>query len=182
MQISNDSLYNKKYVCKQIIQDWNNSLLFYMLCFFFGSSAQLRLILYVALSRAKTIRTVSPNELHPKDCAIFWTGSGICTTWVLNITQKRGLDGNMSNCLKIDKRQKWVDYLFEQNSITSTKQYNENRLKKIERKLHKNIKRMKKVDLQTAIATIITNPNKKWKKLKSEKNRVPKSYFQNSWN
>ncbi len=28
---------------------------------------------------------------------------------------------------------------------------------------------MKKVDLQTAIATIITNPNKKWKKLKSEK-------------
>ncbi len=42
--ISNDSLYNKKYVCKQIIQDWNNSLLFHMLCFFFGSSAQLRLI------------------------------------------------------------------------------------------------------------------------------------------
>ncbi len=34
----------KKYVCKQIIQDWNNLLLFYMLCFFFGSSAQLHLI------------------------------------------------------------------------------------------------------------------------------------------
>ena len=137
-------------------------------------------ILYVALSRAKTIGTVSPNELHPKDSAIFWTGSGICTTRVLNITQKRGLDGNMTNCLKIDKRQKWVDHLFEQNSITSTKQYNEKWLKKIERKLHKNIKRMKKVDLQTAIATIITNPNEKWKKLKSEKYRVPKSYFQNS--
>ncbi len=33
---------------------------------------------------------------------------------------------------------------------------------------------MKKVDLQTAIATIITNPNKKRKKLKCEKYRVPK--------
>jgi hypothetical protein len=136
-------------------------------------------ILYVALSRAKTIGTVSPNKLHPKDSAIFWTDSGICTTRVLNITQKRGLDGNMTNCLKIDKRQKGADHLFEQNSITSTKQYNEKRMKKIERKLHKNIKRMKKVDLQTLIATIITNPNKKWKKLKSEKYRVTKSYFQN---
>ncbi len=87
-------------------------------------------ILYVALSRAKTIGTVSPNELHPKDSAIFWTGSGICTTRVLNVTQKRGLDGNMTNCLKNDKRQKWVDHLFEQNCITSTKQYNEKRLKK----------------------------------------------------
>ncbi len=97
-------------------------------------------ILYVALSRAKTIGTVSPNELHPKDSAIFWTGSGICTTRVLNITQKRGLNSNMTNCLKIDKRQKWVDHLFEQNSITYTKQYIKKRLKKIKRTLHKNIK------------------------------------------
>jgi hypothetical protein len=74
---------------------------------------------------------VSPNELHPKDSAIFWTGSGICSTRVLNITQKRGLDGNMTNCLKFDKRQKWVNHLFEQNRITSLKQYNEKRMKKL---------------------------------------------------
>jgi hypothetical protein len=115
-------------------------------------------ILNVALSRAKTIGTVSPNELHPKDSAIFWTGSGICSTRVLNITQKRRLDGNMTNCLKFDKKQKWVDHLFEQNCIALLKQYNEKWLKKIERKLPKNIKQMKKVDLQTAIATIITYP------------------------
>jgi hypothetical protein len=35
-------------------------------------------ILYVALSHAKTIGTVTPNILDPKDSAIFWTGSGIC--------------------------------------------------------------------------------------------------------
>ncbi len=46
LKISNDSLYNKKCVCKQIIREWNNLLYFYMLCFFFGSLAQLRLISY----------------------------------------------------------------------------------------------------------------------------------------
>ena len=63
-------------------------------------------ILYVALSCAKTIGTVTPNILqHPKDSPIFWTGSGMCLTRVLNITQKKGLDGNITNCLKVDKRQ-----------------------------------------------------------------------------
>jgi hypothetical protein len=49
--------------------------------------------LYVALSRAKTIGTVTTNELHPKDSAIFWTGSGICLNRVLNITRKRDKTG-----------------------------------------------------------------------------------------
>ncbi len=120
-------------------------------------------ILYVALSRAKTIGTVSPNNLHPKDSVIYWTGSGICTTRVLNITQKRKPDGTMTNCLKDNKRQEWVDYLFEEHRITLKNQYKEKTLNKIEKNLPKNIKRMKRVDLQTAIATIITNPNETWK-------------------
>jgi hypothetical protein len=45
-------------------------------------------ILYVALSHAKTIGTVTPNNLHPKDSAIFWTCSGICLNRVLIITKK----------------------------------------------------------------------------------------------
>jgi hypothetical protein len=47
-------------------------------------------------------------------------------------------------------------------------------MKKIERKLPQKIKRMKKVDLQTAIATIITNPNQTWRTSK-EKN----TWYQN---
>jgi hypothetical protein len=35
MKISNDSLYNKKYVCKQIILDWNNLLFFLYVIFLF---------------------------------------------------------------------------------------------------------------------------------------------------
>jgi hypothetical protein len=68
--------------------------------------------LYVTLSHVKTIGTVTPNELHPKDSTIFWTGSGICFNRVLNMTQKKGNDGNMTNCLKVEKRQKWVNHLF----------------------------------------------------------------------
>jgi hypothetical protein len=74
----------------------------------------------------------------------------------------------------------WVDHHFEQNHITLLKQYNEKWKKKIERKLPQNIKQIKKVDLQTAIATIIRHPNKKWKNLKREKYMVPKSYFKNN--
>jgi hypothetical protein len=43
---------------------------------------------------------------------------------VLHVTQKKGDHGNMINCLKVDQRQQWVDHLFEQNCITTTKQYN----------------------------------------------------------
>ena len=42
--------------------------------------------LYVALSRAKSIGTITPNELHPKDSALFWTGSGMYLNRVLNVT------------------------------------------------------------------------------------------------
>ncbi len=70
--------------------------------------------------------------------------------------------------------------LFKQNCITTSKQYKAKRMRKIEGKLLKNIERMKRVELQPAIATIITNLNEKWKKLKREKYMVPKSYFQNN--
>jgi hypothetical protein len=44
-------------------------------------------ILYAIMSLAKTIRTVTLNNLHPKDSAIFWTCSGICLNRVLNIAK-----------------------------------------------------------------------------------------------
>ncbi len=93
---------------------------------------------------------------------------------------KKGQDGNMTNCLKFEKRQKWVDHLFERNHITTSKQYKAKQMRKIEGKLVKNIEQIKRVELQPAIASIITNPNEKWKKLKGEKYMVPRSYIQNN--
>ncbi len=57
-------------------------------------------ILYATMSHAKIMGQMTPNNPHPKDSAIFWTGLGICKNIVLNITKKRGLDGNITNCLK----------------------------------------------------------------------------------
>jgi hypothetical protein len=53
-------------------------------------------------------------------------------------------------------------------------------MKKIKRKLPKNIQLLKQVELQRLIAEIITNPNKTWKNLKRERNMGSKSYFQNN--
>jgi len=46
----------------------------------------------------------------------------------------------MTNRLKVDKRQKWVDRLFEQSRITSSNKYNAKKMKRIERRLPKKIK------------------------------------------
>jgi hypothetical protein len=86
----------------------------------------------------------------------------------------------MTNCFKINKRKNWVDHLLQQNHHTSTEQYNEKQMKKIERKLPKNIQLLKQVELQKLIAEIITNPNKTWKNLKRERYMGSKSYFQNN--
>ncbi len=38
---------------------------------------------------------------------------------------------------------------------------------------------MEDLDLQKEIATMITNPNETWKRIRGEKYMVPRSYFQN---
>jgi hypothetical protein len=65
----------------------------------------------------------------------------------------------MVNCLKVDQRQQWVDHLFERNRITTTKQFKPKWMKKIESIVPKQIDYLSKIDLQNAVATIITNPN-----------------------
>jgi hypothetical protein len=132
------------------------------------------------MSHAKTMGHMTPNNPHPKDSAIFWTGLRICKNRVLNITKKRGLEDNITNCLKINKRQEWVNHLLKQSQLTSSGRYSERRVNKIEKKMPKKLSLLKHVDLKQAIAEIITNPNKNWKKLKREKYITEKSYFKNN--
>ncbi len=130
------------------------------------------------MSRAKTMGQMTPNNPHSKDSAIFWTGSGICKNRVLNITKKRGLDSNITNCLKINKRKEWANHLLEQSQLISSGRYSERQVNKIEKKMPKKLSLLKHVDLKHAIAEIITNPNKNRKKPKREKYMTEKSYFQ----
>jgi hypothetical protein len=76
---------------------------------------------------------------HPKNSAIFWTGLGICKNRVLNIMKKKGLDGNITNCLKINKRLNWVNHLKKQSLITSSAKCNEKQVKKLEEKYLKKL-------------------------------------------
>jgi hypothetical protein len=108
----------------------------------------------------------TPYNPHPKDGAIFWTGSGICENRVLNITKKRGLDGNITNCLKINKRQAWVNHLvLEQSQLTSSGRYSEKRANKIE----KNAQKPKTIGKCGFEASIHRNNHKSQQKLEKTK-------------
>jgi hypothetical protein len=73
---------------------------------------------------------------HPKTSALYWTGSGMSANRVLNGTTKKqhNTQGQERvNCLKTDKRHKWVRYLTQQKEITTTDTYNNERLKRIKK-------------------------------------------------
>jgi hypothetical protein len=82
------------------------------------------------------------------------------------------------NCLKIEKRENWVNYLTEQCKNTSSQQYNKRKLKKIKKKIKKSIAGEEiQMDLLQSITNIIINPSKRWKKLRLKDYLTTQSYF-----
>jgi hypothetical protein len=71
-----------------------------------------------------------------------------------------------------------VNHLLKQSQLTSSGQYSERQVKKIEKNMPKKLSLLEHVDLKQAIAEIITNPNENWRKLKREKYTTEKSNFQ----
>ncbi len=70
------------------------------------------------------------------------------------------------NCLKIKKRENWVNYLTEQCKNSSSQQYNKKKLKKKKKKIKKVIAGEEiQMDVLQSITNIIINPSKKWKVL-----------------
>ncbi len=59
------------------------------------------------------------------------------------------------NCLKIEKRENWVNYLTEQCKNTSSQQYNNKKLKKIKKKIKKVIPGE---EIQTDVLQSIAKP------------------------
>jgi len=94
-------------------------------------------ILYVATSRAKTIGDMAIDTPHPKTSALYWTGTGISINRILDGTTKRQQNSQQHervNCLKIEKRHKWVTYLTKQKELTMNDTYNKERLRKKSRR------------------------------------------------
>ena len=81
--------------------------------------------LYVALSRAKTMGTFRDDTSFPRDSAIYWYGSGLSTTRILNGHLKKNTTkgGPKVKCLLITKRDRWVAFLNQQKEDTRIKVY-----------------------------------------------------------
>jgi hypothetical protein len=94
-------------------------------------------ILYVAMSRAKTMGDMNNDTPYPRNSAVYWTGCGTSKNRVLHGSNKKQMHTKGQervNCLKIEKRENWVNYLTEQCKNTSSQQYNKKKLKKIKKK------------------------------------------------
>ena len=93
-------------------------------------------LLYVATSRVKTIGDMTQDVPHPKNSALYWTGSGMSINRVMNGTTKKQQNTQGQervNCLKVEKRRKWVRYLTDQKEITTRETYNNEKLKRIKK-------------------------------------------------
>ena len=109
---------------------------------------------------------------HPKTSALYWTGNGISINRVIDGTTKRqqnNLGHERVNCLKIEKRHKWVTFLTQQKelAITMTDTYNKDRLRRIKNKQDQIIYgHFCHSDVVGSISTKLLTPNKKWMECK----------------
>ena len=138
-------------------------------------------ILYVAMSRAKTMGNMTNDTPNPRNSAVYWTGCGMSKNRVLHGSTKKQIHTQGQervNCLKIKKRENWVNYLTEQCKNTSSQQYNKRRLKKIKKKIKPIIAGEEMyTDVLQSITNIIIHPSKQWKKLRSIEYLTTQSYF-----
>ena len=127
-------------------------------------------ILNVATSRAKTIEHMTQETPQTKMSALYWTGGGMSKNRVIDgSTEKQpNKQGHKRvECLKIEKRHKWVTYLIKQQELTITDTYNKDRLKRIKNKQEQIIyEHICHRDVAGSISTMLLNPNKKWMKRK----------------
>jgi hypothetical protein len=123
-------------------------------------------ILYVATSRAKTIEHITQETPQTKMSALYWTGGGMSINRVINGSTKKQPNKqghDRVDCLKIEKRHKWVTYLIKQQELTITDTYNKDRLRRIKNKQEKIIYgHICHRDVAGSISTMVLNPNKKW--------------------
>jgi hypothetical protein len=127
-------------------------------------------ILYVATSRAKTIGDTTQETTQTKMSALYWTGGGMSINRVIDGSTKRqpNKQGHKRvDCLKIEKRHKWVNHLIKQQELTFTEKYNKYRLGRIKDKQEQLIYgHICHRDVAGSISTMLLNPNKIWAKRK----------------
>jgi hypothetical protein len=123
-------------------------------------------ILHVATSRAKTIEHITQETPQTKMSALYWTGGGMSINRVINGSTKKQPNKqghNRVDCLKIEKRHKWVTYLIKQQELTITDTYNKDQLRRIKNKQEQiSYGHICHRDVAGSISKMLLNPNEKW--------------------
>ena len=130
--------------------------------------------LYVAFSRAKTMGTFNEDTSFPQDSAIYWYGTGISTTRILDGHLKNNTikGGPKVKCLLITKRDHWVAFLHQRKEETSINVFSDVEKRELRTVTHT------QSEVRERIATIITTPSVSWaKRRKHKKYALAKSFF-----
>jgi hypothetical protein len=129
----------------------------------------------------KTMGDMTNDIPNPRNSAVYWTGCGMSKNRVLHGSTKKQMHTQGQervNCLKIKKRENWVNYLTEQCKNTSSQQYNKKKLKKIKKKMKKVIAGEEiQMNVLQSITNIIIIPSKQGKELRSKHYLATQSYF-----
>ena len=128
---------------------------------------------YVALSRAKTIGTLSSETAFPRDSAIYWIGSGVSSSRIVEGSLKMGKKGQpKTKCVWVSRRDQWVQYLTNRKENTTTPEYTSTYI------THMTTVNYTQGEVRDSIVEIITNPNENWANEKrSTLYRVPPNFF-----
>jgi hypothetical protein len=137
--------------------------------------------LYVALSRAKTMGSMTSANPHPKDSAIYWTSDGMSerriTDGALRWDQNR--KGHKIDCKLIEKRSNWVKFLEKKARQTLKEQYTERKLADIRNTTYQQAVSGLNIDgvrVLENIAETINSPNMEWRAARRDYLK-PRSFF-----
>ncbi len=139
-------------------------------------------LLYVAVSRAKTIGTMTIINPHPRDSAIYFQGSDWGEFRVLFCGTKKNnkkKDGSRIKGENALKRDKWVEFLRQKAISTKQIRFTENAVSAMEHAINHALTEdiFHGKDLKSMIVNMLTDPNGSWK-LRREKYLIPQSFFE----
>lgn len=128
-------------------------------------------LLYTAISRSKTIGSMTEDNPHPTDSSLFFMGE-------FNSNRVRHFSTHLDRKKKervynqnVIKRQEWVDYLIEKAVVTEEKKFGPERIREIELRIINDVVHRhynSEDDLENDIAEILLNPNQTWKAMKND--------------
>ena len=125
--------------------------------------------LYVALSRGKTMGNTSTGIRHPKDSAVYWSSDGMSRKRITDGSLRfdKRIRGHKIDCQLIEKRDRWVQYLYSKAQTTAADRYTSAALQKIKTTTYQDaVKGLDYTDnnLESRITDILVTPTTQWQK------------------